>query len=285
MVCLPVLLWLGAAPNDGLLRNVAVLAACAAASAPLLVATHTQGRRLLGEVTGFDEVLAIGALGAVTMLYRPDAALTNWTLPASAWLLLLLGLGALIGLLGYALVRAAHTEAEEFALLVGVVALGAGAAGYLALSVPVLCAIAGAMLINLPMRDPQGLLETLDSITRPLYLLFLLIVGASWHLMAWQGWALAVAYAAARFVGTWIGCGWASTIEPSLPDRRELVAALAPQSPVAIVVIVAANTAWGGERAVASQWTVTAIVVGAILVDLMVRPLRSRTDMKPEVST
>lgn len=148
-------------------------------------------------------------------------------------------------------------------------------ASYVALSIPVVCAIAGSLLINLPLRDREGLLRTLGSVTRPLYLVFLLVVGASWDFLAWQGWVLALVYATARLVGTAIGSTWASSLEPKLlPDGRALLTALAPQSPVAVVVIVAASMVWVGYRPVSTDWTISAVVIGAVLIELMARPFR-----------
>lgn len=279
-VCTPALLLLGARPEVALYRNVAILAACGVACA---VPTESGPAEptpdtvpMLPEVTKLNEILALAVLGVVTVLYRPDQQLTNWSLPSSAWTLMLLGLGSLFGVLGYALIRTARSEAEEFALVVGLVALAAGVSGYMALSVPVVCAFAGATLINLPVRDRDGLVSTLDSVSRPLYLVSLVIVGATWNLGLWQGWALAVLYAVARLVGALLGGIWAKHLEPEgLPSRPDFIGALIPQSPVAVVIIVAASTAWVGVRPDSVRWTITAVILGAVFVDVLARPLRA----------
>jgi len=59
-------------------------------------------------------------------------------------------MGGVLGILTYVLVRSAKGLAEEVAYLLGAVALSAGMAGYLAISPLVACAIAGALLTNLP---------------------------------------------------------------------------------------------------------------------------------------
>lgn len=279
LVCTPALLLLGASPEVGLYRNAAILAACGVACAvPLTSATAEPAGgppQMLPEVTKLNEILALAVLGVVTVLYRPDQQLTNWSLPPSAWALMLLGLGSLFGVLGYGLIRTARSEAEEFALIVGLVALAAGVSGYMALSVPVVCAFAGATLINLPVRDREGLVSTLDSVSRPLYLVSLVIVGATWDIGLWQGWVLALVYAFARLLGALLGGLWAKHVEPEgLPSRAEFISALIPQSPVAVVVIVAASTAWVGERPESVRWTITAVILGAVFVDILARPLR-----------
>ena len=153
--------------------------------------------------------------------------------------------------------------------------VAAGVSGYMALSVPVVCAFAGATLINLPVRDREGLVSTLDSVSRPLYLVSLVIVGATWDIGLWQGWVLALVYAFARLLGALLGGLWAKHVEPEgLPSRAEFISALIPQSPVAVVVIVAASTAWVGERPQSVRWTITAVILGAVFVDILARPLR-----------
>ena len=118
-------------------------------------------------------------------------------------------------------------------------------------------------------------MSTLDSVSRPLYLVSLVIVGATWDIGLWQGWVLALVYAFARLLGALLGGLWAKHVEPEgLPSRAEFISALIPQSPVAVVVIVAASTAWVGERPESVRWTITAVILGAVFVDILARPLR-----------
>jgi len=271
---LPLMVALGSTPDEGLLRTVAVLAACAGASAPTMRGVPERARPLVAELARYGHLLALTGLGILSVLYRPAGPLGTEGLVTSAWLLLMLGLGALLGALSFALIRAAHSEAEEFALLAGVVALAAGVASALGLSVPVVGAIAGATLINLPIRDRDGLVETLDAISRPLFLLFLVIVGAGWTPAAAGGWAAAGVYAATRLAGIAAGARLASRLEPSvLSSPRGLLAAFTPQSPLAVVIMVAATTSWVGPRPDSLGWALTAVILGSIAVDLMSRPL------------
>ena len=131
------------------------------------------------------------------------------------------GLGGALGIVSYVLLRGARNAAEELALLLGAVALSAGVAGYLALSVPVICAIAGALMANLPMRDLEGLRATLAMVERPIYLIFLLVVGAAWRPGEWQGWVLAPAFVLARVAGKRLGAIWSKRAGPKeLPSAR-----------------------------------------------------------------
>ncbi|NUQ79382.1 MAG: hypothetical protein HUU21_38215 [Polyangiaceae bacterium] len=263
--------------NVDFLRDALVLAACAAPSAPLAIELWSarvgpKAADLLNEITLLDEVTALTVLGAVAIFFRPEASATRWVLPASAWLLVTLGLGVVLGIMAYVLIRGAKSEAEELAFLLGAIALSSGMAGYLALSVPVVCAIAGAQLANLPLRDLTGLRKTLVSVERPLYLVFLLIVGASWRPTEWQGWVIAPAFVLARTAGKRLGAIWSRRVGPAdLPSARAMALALTPQSPISIVAMVSAATLYQGYHPDRVRWGINAVIIGGVLTEIVVR--------------
>jgi hypothetical protein len=264
-----------------ILRDAVILGACAAPSAAISVPflSRRVGERaasMLAEVTLIDEVAGLALLGVCAVVFRPAAAgAATWALPSSAWLLVSAGLGVVLGILTYALIRGASSRNEEIALLLGGVALSAGMARQLGLSVPVICALAGAMLANLPLRDPDGLRRTLELVERPLYLVFLLVVGAYWKPSEWQGWALAPVFVAARAVGKYLGAMLSLRVGPAgLPSPREMTLALVPQSPASIVLIVAAAMLYNDPGDFRIRWAITAIIVGGVLTELVIRTLQ-----------
>jgi hypothetical protein len=262
-----------------------LLAACAAASAPVSIAglVFSYGQKvasLIEEITALDEVAALAVLALLAFIERPQVE-TAWVLPASAWFLLSLGLGTLLGVLVYLLVRGARNEAEEICFLMGGVALSAGVAGYLSLSIPVTCALAGALLTNLPLSDRAGLDALLISVERPLYLIFLLVVGASWYPWDWQGWALGLLFVLARFLGKLIGSFWAKRVgPPELPPTYALSVALFPQSPIAIVVIISAANFFPLDPTI-THWIIHAVLLAGILTDIFAKLLPKPTIKLP----
>jgi len=266
--------------DRGILRDAMILGACAAPTATVATVfwarrVGERGARLLYEVTLIDEVVALILLGVCMIWFRKNDGGAS-LLPGSAWLLISAGLGVVLGVLTYGLVRGAASHREEAALLIGAVALSAGMAQQLGLSVPVVCAIAGALLTNLPLRDKRGLRATLEEVERPLYLVFLLVVGAMWRPSEWQGWALAPVFVLARILGKYLGTQLSLRIGPDgLPPPKEATLALMPQSPSAVVLIVAATTLYGlGEERI--RWVMTAIIVGGVLTNLVLRVLAGR---------
>ncbi len=266
--------------DETILRDALVLGACAAPTAAISVPflSRRMGERaasMLYEVTLVDEVAGLALLGVCAVVFRPiSAGAATWALPSSAWLLVSAGLGVVLGIVTYALIRSAAHRNEELALLLGAVALSAGMSRQLGLSVPVICALAGAMLANLPLRDPDGLRRTLETVERPLYLVFLLVVGAYWRPGEWQGWALAPVFVLARAIGKYLGAMLSLRVGPAgLPSPREMALALMPQSPASIVLIVAAAMLYGPSEA-RVRWATTAVIVGGVLTELVIRTLQ-----------
>jgi hypothetical protein len=270
-----------AVDSPTLTRDLLILAACAAASAPMsaesLAKTFgAEPAERVEELTSLNDIVALLVLGVAAVLYRPTTVATQWVLPQGAWLIVILGVGALFGALTYVLVRGT-SGAESMAGLIGAVALVSGTAGTLALPAPIVGAMAGALLANLPLREPAALRATILDVERPLYLLFLLIAGASWRPDEWQGWALAVVFVAARTIGKRLGARWASRAGPDgLPAAGPLALALIPHSPVAVVVIVSAAGIFAGTDVTVLRWAINAVIIGGILSEVVARLLRRR---------
>ena len=99
-------------------------------------------------------------------------------------------------------------------------------------------------------------------------------MGAYWKPSEWQGWALAPVFVLARAIGKYLGAMLSLRVGPAgLPSPRDMALALMPQSPASIVLIVAASTLYGpGEVRV--RWATTAIIVGGVLTELVIRTLQ-----------
>ncbi len=280
IACSLMLVWLGVTPGKGLTRDALILMACAAVSAPanlgLLLRRWKSSMQLVLEVTRVDQLAALAILGFIAIVFRPDRTVTLWHLPRSGWFLMTLGLGALLGLVLYLLVRNVADRTEELALLMGGVALASGMAGYLALSVSVVCALAGAVLINFPVHHGERIVQTLRDVERPIYFLFLFIVGTAWRPDEWQGWALGAVFALSRGYGKVIAARIASWMEKDLPEWRPLAVSLLPESTVAIVVLFSATTLGVGAESAPVRWAITAVIVGSVLTEVAVQAFQRR---------
>ncbi len=263
------------------LRDALALGACAAPAAPVAAvaiarSAGSAAANILGRVTALNDVAGVVVLGLICAYFRPSDALGAWHLPHIAWLFVTLGLGGVLGILTYVLVRGAKTSAEEMSCLLGAIGISAGMSGFLAISPLVTCAIAGALLTNLPHRQLGRLKATIQIVERPLYLIFLLVAGALWDPTGWEGWVLVPIFVFSRVAGKLIGAVVAKAAGPEgLPDAGTLGLALAPQSPIAIATIVSYVTLYRPltRDTPALSWLMTACVGGAVLTELTVQAI------------
>lgn len=292
------------------LRDALVLGACAAPAALVAAVAIARGAGsvsagIVARITSLNDIAGILVLALVGAFFRPHEAAAAWKLPNVGWLFVTLGLGAVLGVLTYVLVRSAKTLAEEVAYLLGAIAISAGMSGYLAISPLVTCAIAGALLTNLPfsavppvargvvapspgsegasvdvhVTPPGGgglaeLKANIVELERPLYLILLLVVGADWDFTVWQGWLLAPVFVLARVGGKIVGAHLAKLAGPKgLPDAGTLGLALSPQSSVAIATVVSYSTLFRDRGGSSIPWLLTGIIGGALLTELVVQAI------------
>jgi hypothetical protein len=263
----------GATLRSDSLRDALALGACAAPAAPIaaVAIARTSGSvaaNLVARVTAMNDVAGVVVLALVCAFFLPTDAVAAWKLPHIAWLFVTLGMGGVLGILTYVLVRSAKSVPEEVAYLLGAIALSSGMSGYLGISPLVSCAIAGALLTNLPHAQHAQLKETILEVERPLYLIFLLVAGALWDPTQLTGWLIAPLFVAARVGGKIVGAYVAKrTGPPELPDATTLGLALSPQSPISIATIVSYMTLYKG----AAGNLVTACIGGAVVTELGVQ--------------
>jgi hypothetical protein len=223
-------------------------------------------------IAKFEALAAVIGLAIVSAYDRPRGAHLAWTLPAIGWLFVTLGMSATVGVLAWIAMRRPMAKADSQTLLLGVVALASGMAGYLKLCALVICFLAGLALRNLPGAHYEGVVAALERFERPVYLTFLAVVGAIWDVDDWRGWALIAPFVVARIAGRWIGVHVArrarrKAAAPELGKRGTVALVLAPMSPLAIALIVSVSTLY---LSTGVRLSVTPVLVGAVVHELRV---------------
>ena len=279
---------LGVAVSSDAFRDALALGACAAPAAPVAAvaiarSSGSVAASLVQRITMLNDGAGIVVLLLICAFFRPSDAVAAWKLSHIGWLFVTLGMGGVLGILTYVLVRSASSLPEEVAYLLGAIALSAGMSGYLGISPLVSCAIAGALLTNLPHKDARELKQTMIQLERPLYLIFLLIAGALWDPTQLAGWVLVPVFALTRVAGKIVGAHVAEHTGPKeLPDATTLGLALAPQSPIAIATIVSYMTLYGVRPAATSL--MTAVIGSAVITELAVQAIaRGRGGLKFDI--
>ena len=160
------------------------------------------------------------------------------------------------------------SSAEYLVLALGSISFGAGIAGILRLSPVVVCFVAGVLLANFPGSYKERLRATLIRLERPIYFLFLMVVGALWYAGDLIGWVLMAAFVAARLLARWAAMrfGWGGHLELEAPARRALV--FGPMGGLGVAIVVNAGILYPGRSV---SWMVTAVLGGAIVSEVLVQ--------------
>lgn len=266
------LLWnIGAAADDGFLRDALLLGtagAVTARTAPELLGANT-GEDRLSRIVQLDQVAAVVGLLFVAAYFRPHGPAVGWHLPGTAWIFVTFGIAAAIGGIVYATLACVRGSSQVTVVLLGAIALTSGLASFLRLSPIVVCSIAGVLLANFPGTWKPQVRQVLTRLERPIYLLFLVIAGALWQVGAWQGWLLMLVFVAARLVGKWLAAAAVRREDLAglgTADQRTL--AIAPMGSLSVAIIVNAQDLYFGRTV---PWSVTAIIGGAILTEVVVQ--------------
>ncbi len=267
--------------RDALILGTAgAMTAETAASAMARAGGAEESVRAVSRITRLEELAGVAGLALLVSFFRPQPAALPWDLPGTLWLFLSLGLGASMGFLVYAVLRLRAGQAESILLLIGSILFASGMASSLRLSPVVVCFVAGVIVENFPGAYQTRVRDVLERLERPIYLLFLVVVGAIWRPGEWRGWALMLAFVGARLAGKWLGVHLSFkeghlALEPD--ERRALV--LAPMGALPIAIVVSALLLYPGASIPS---LVTAVIGGAIVTEVLVQAVaRARLPAAP----
>lgn len=254
------------------LRDAIILGtagAITARTAARFIGISDTGASRMLQIIRLEELAGIAGLTFVPAYFRPQGDAVSWQLPGTAWIFITLGLGATVGVVAYAILRRKGSEAESLVLILGTVAFAAGLASNLLLSPIVVCFVAGMLLVNFPGTYKERVTLTLGRLERPIYLLFLVIVGAIWQVDDWRGWALMAVFLIARLGGNWVGInlGWRHG-ELALNARERAVLAMAPMGQLSIAIVVSALLLYPGGS---MPMLVTAVIGAAVITEILVQ--------------
>jgi len=181
---------------------------------------------------------------------------------------------------------------EELILyLLGIAALGSGAALQLQLSPIFVCVVMGATVANLaPGR--RRIFLALETWEKPIYVVLLLLAGALVTLPTWWVLPLAAAYAMVRGLGKWLANAVLVTAIPGLAAPRSLGLGLVPQGGISLALAVSIMLTYSGLSlpggAPSAELLFAVIVLGVIFSELagpvmIVRLLTAMGEIRPRV--
>ena len=181
----------GAITDRLILLSALILAASASATAQSVLAMVPRemvrrGRQLMRLwqfIAGIDDLLGIIILGVTFSLPQFHPILGNASLTSWAWGAISAGLGVLMGFIFHALTLSKLDANELLLIVIASVIFSAGIALHFNLSPLFINLIVGVILANLsPSRN--RIMQVLLNGEKSVYIIFLILVGASWRLGA-----------------------------------------------------------------------------------------------------
>ena len=235
--------------------------------------TTAESANTLSNVIRIEEIAGVAGLALIGAYLRPPS-LAGWQLPGTAWLLLTIGLGAVLGAVMYAMLEWTPARRPEFVVLtLGSVSFAAGVAASLNLSPVVTTFIAGVLLANFPGTYKARLGSALRRLERPVYLLFLFAIGALWEGSDWRGWILMPVFMATRLIGKRVAANVAAArAGPAFGAAQREALAVSPTGPLAIAIVVNAQLLYRGGSV---SLIASTVIGGALLTEVAVQLVAS----------
>ena len=232
---------------------------------------------LLRSVGVMDDVVGVVTFACLAAFLHPQRD-NGWQLPGVGWVFVTFGMAVVLGLITFVALRGTDSTAEKTTLLLGAVCLTTGLASTFSLAPLVVCFMAGVVLRNLPSDDKQQLEDAFVRLERPIYHLFLVIVGALWRPEAFEGWLILPVFVVVRALGRWVGARSARALAEdarpeALNDTSDFDLVSPPMGQLAIAFIITAQTLHASD---AVRAMVTTVVVGGIVIEVVVQLVSRR---------
>jgi Kef-type K+ transport system membrane component KefB len=187
---------------------------------------HARGRLsdLLPFAGWFDSLLGIVLFGLLFCLFHTGETSRIRPLTRTEWAAVSIGFGIALGVLFYLFLGRERSREKLRLALIGIVIFSSGTAYYLNLSPLFINLVLGVMLANTSQIRGR-LLEVLEAVEKPLYVVLLVVAGAACELSFGQPWyvvaGLATGYWLLRAAGKYLGgyLAWKSSAEPQTYTR------------------------------------------------------------------
>lgn len=262
----------------GSLREAATaalaLGATASVSTPTALAAVRQRFRATGPLPDllefavrYDRVLGIVLFGLIFCIFHEGETRGIRPLTITEWVAVNMGFGALLGVLFFLFLGREESRSKLLVALIGIVVFASGVAYYLHLSPLFINLMLGIILGNTS-RVREVLVEVLESIEKPVFVVVLVFAGAAWNLQAavaaWPtAFGLAALYLVVRAAGKRAG-GYATYVASDAPEllSSRLGNGLLAQGGVAVAMAVTFSQVY--------QHAYTNLVVTCVLVSVVV---------------
>ncbi|MBC8231583.1 cation:proton antiporter [bacterium] len=236
--------------------------------------------RLLRYVSGMDGLVGLVILGFVLCFSEFHTVGGEGFLATWQWLLISIGLGVVIGFIFHVLTSSRVASEELLLVVLGMIIFSGGIALYLNLSPLFVNFIIGMVIANLS-HAKNRIASILLSGEKSVYIIFLILVGATWHLGSAWAFALAGIYFVIRLIGKICG-GYLATrmFKTVLNVPASVGLGLVSQGGMAIVIVINFQQVY---HSVLTNVVVTMVLL-ATLVNEIISPALAQRVLKQQTT-
>jgi len=224
--------------------------------------------KLLRTISSVDGLLATGVFGlALCVLHTVRVTDFRWLDPV-LWIGVSAGLGVLIGYLFHFLISLKISNEELFLIIVGCTTFTSGLASFFKLSPLFINFLAGLVVANSRWADFR-VTHMLAKSEKAIYIIFLLLVGASWDPSVTALW-LGLIYVGIQMLSKTAGA-YSSTFlyKPNFFVPRLSGLALTSQGGLTLAILISFSSLYSGVHAE----LIRSAVIFAVIINALVSPL------------
>ncbi|MDX1547210.1 MAG: hypothetical protein R3247_09495, partial [Rhodothermales bacterium] len=218
----------------------------------------------------YDRVLAIVLFGLIFCFFHEGETRGIRALTTTEWVAVNLGIGLVLGVLFFLFLGRERDGSKLLVALIGIVVFASGAAYYLHLS-PLFINLTLGLVVANTSRVRESLVETLERIEQPVFVVILVFAGASWEVAAvgaapLVAGGLVLLYFGLRLLGKYAG-GYLTYVTSEVPERLSprLGSGLVTQGGVAVAMAVTFSQVYATPF---TDLVVTCVLVSAIVSEL-----------------
>jgi hypothetical protein len=231
--------------------------------------TEAEEREIIVDLALMERLIGVLGLVALSVFERPEGQVVAWQLPNTAWILIAIGVGAAGAILAGSLLRSSPSGPAFYVIFLGAVSLVAGMASFLRLAALAVCFLSGLLLADMPGKWRDQMKTIMSRMDKPVLFILLVVAGALWRPLEWQGWAFLGALIIGRIAGNTISLFVLKRAAMGLLNpAEERMVKYSPVGVFSLAVVLSVHDLYPTTRV---SWLLTAVIGAVVLGEALLR--------------
>jgi hypothetical protein len=241
--------------------------------------TRAEERETIVDLALMERLVGVLGLVMLSVFERPQGQVVAWQLPNTAWILIAIGVGSAGAILAGSLLRTSPSGPAFYVIFLGTVSLVAGMASFLRLAALAVCFLSGLLLADMPGKWREQMKTIMSRMDKPVLFILLVVAGALWRPLEWQGWALLGVLVLGRLAGTTISLFVLKRAASGLLNSAEQrMVKYSPIGVFSLAVVLSVHDLYPTTRV---SWLLTAVLGSVVLGEALLRNRLLAEDREP----